>query len=987
MADDAKLLAVVEANTKQFENALRRLERTTDASFRRQQQSVQNLDQTLTKVSRTATSVGVAINRNVTNSFTALGAALGVREIARYADAWTVAGNKIAAAGQITGRQTRSLSEINDIARETRTGITATADLYAKLLRSTGNVAKSEEDVARATKIVNEAFKAGGAAVSEQAAGILQLGQALGSGILQGDELRSVRENAPLLAKAIADEFKTNIAGLKALGAAGELTAERVFKAILAAQKEIEATFATTVPTIGDSITILSNSFTEFIGKLNAVAGVTKDLTGLFNLLSSSLDKISDLSDTTNLQIGGQGAEFSERLKGLLLDTDLGIERMRKFGEATATTESRLQEGADAAAKMFDAINKSPEMQRLVTKDQVEELGRITDLLGKKTPEAVDEAIDALKKLAAINPRFQGLLDQILEVAAGLQRVKDNAVAAGIATSNMGVGATHEAAAARAYAEHQAKEQFIAERDRLLSESDANKEMDKRVDDILKAADKAGVALSDAAARIQAASEIASEHLLKQTTAVASDAAALIRDVEGFIGTSKYDVNHERVGYSSDTLTSPSGEITEVRKGDTTTVADAERDLTRRIKEIQLVILQNIGDAAYKALPSGALAAVTSVGYQYGAHGIPKSVMNAAAGGNAVDVSNAVLALPGTPSRHRKEAETALTGAPGGEAALAALKAQNDLLDDQKKKTADLAEAKQELIAGAEQQIAALGLEAKSFGQTTFEAEKAKVAFDLLNQAKAAGIPITDDLKAKIDELSSAMASGTVAVDDAQKKQKDFEDAQSTAVSKMDEFRSFSSGVLSGFIQDLIHGKSAAEALADAVGKIADKLIDIAVDNLISSLFGKQGTAGPSGGTGGGGIGGIFGSILGAVLHSGGVVKSSGGAKRAVSSSVFAGAPRYHSGGVAGLRAGEVPAILRAGEVVMPSIPGLSSMPKQGGAQRSVDVNNTIKVEPSPLFVATVDSRAREAEENALRRMPSTLEDRKRRSAGGRAGA
>ena len=45
-------------------------------------------------------------------------------------------------------------------------------------------------------------FKAGGAAASEQAAGILQLSQALGSGLLQGDELRSLRENAPLLAQA-----------------------------------------------------------------------------------------------------------------------------------------------------------------------------------------------------------------------------------------------------------------------------------------------------------------------------------------------------------------------------------------------------------------------------------------------------------------------------------------------------------------------------------------------------------------------------------------------------------------------------------------------------------------------------------------------------------------------------------------------------------------------------------------------------------------
>lgn len=129
----------------------------------------------------------------------------------------------------------RTLSELNEIARATRSGLSETADLYAKLLRSTAGVAKSELEVAKATEIVNKAFKAGGAAASEQAAGILQLAQGLGSGMLQGDELRSVRENAPLLAQAIADYFGTTIAGLKELGSEGQLTSDKIFQAILAA--------------------------------------------------------------------------------------------------------------------------------------------------------------------------------------------------------------------------------------------------------------------------------------------------------------------------------------------------------------------------------------------------------------------------------------------------------------------------------------------------------------------------------------------------------------------------------------------------------------------------------------------------------------------------------------------------------------------------------------------------------------------------------
>src|SRR5690606_168511 len=101
----------------------------------------------------------------------------------------------------------------------------------------------------------------------EQAAGILQLGQALGSGFLQGDELRSIRENAPLLAQAIANEFGVTIAKLKDLGAEGELTTDRVFKAILNAQKEIDAIFGTTSSTIAEGFTRVQNALTEYIGQ------------------------------------------------------------------------------------------------------------------------------------------------------------------------------------------------------------------------------------------------------------------------------------------------------------------------------------------------------------------------------------------------------------------------------------------------------------------------------------------------------------------------------------------------------------------------------------------------------------------------------------------------------------------------------------------------------------------------------------------------
>ena len=69
--------------------------------------------------------------------------------------------------------------------------------------------------------------------------------------------------------------------------------------------------------------------------------------------------------------------------------------------------------------------------------------------------------------------------------------------------------------------------------------------------------------------------------------------------------------------------------------------------------------------------------------------------------------------------------------------------------------------------------------------------------------------------------------------------------------------------------------------------------------------------------SGGGGGGGFLDDIFSAIMHEGGVAGETG-PSRQVPSYVFAGAPRYHSGGVAGLKPGEIPAILQRGEVVLP---------------------------------------------------------------------
>lgn len=92
---------------------------------------------------------------------------------------------------------------------------------------------------------IQKLFNIGGTDIERQKDALLQLTQALGSGKLQGDELRSIAEAAPLIEKYIADYMGVSMGEIKQLGADGEITAEIIKNAILGATDEINKQFET----------------------------------------------------------------------------------------------------------------------------------------------------------------------------------------------------------------------------------------------------------------------------------------------------------------------------------------------------------------------------------------------------------------------------------------------------------------------------------------------------------------------------------------------------------------------------------------------------------------------------------------------------------------------------------------------------------------------------------------------------------------------
>lgn len=164
-------------------------------------------------------------------------------------------------------------------AQRSRASYLGTMQTISKLGLQAGDAFNSNDELIRFTELLNKNFVIGGSSATEQAAAMYQLTQAMGSGRLQGDEYRSIIENAPMLAGAI-EEYMRNVQGatgaMKDWSSEGILTADVIKAAVFNSADEVEARFQQMPMTWGQVWTQMQNkaiaAFDPVLSKLNQVA-------------------------------------------------------------------------------------------------------------------------------------------------------------------------------------------------------------------------------------------------------------------------------------------------------------------------------------------------------------------------------------------------------------------------------------------------------------------------------------------------------------------------------------------------------------------------------------------------------------------------------------------------------------------------------------------------------------------------------------------
>jgi len=161
-------------------------------------------------------------------------------------------------------------------AERARGSYQATADAVSKLGLMAGDAFGSSEEIIAFMEQVNKQFTIAGTEAAGIDAAMLQLTQAMGSGVLRGEEYNSILEQAPNIIQAIADYMEVPKGQLKDMAAEGQITADIVKAAMFAAADETNAKFESMPKTFSQIWTSFQNTalmaFQPVLQRMNEIA-------------------------------------------------------------------------------------------------------------------------------------------------------------------------------------------------------------------------------------------------------------------------------------------------------------------------------------------------------------------------------------------------------------------------------------------------------------------------------------------------------------------------------------------------------------------------------------------------------------------------------------------------------------------------------------------------------------------------------------------
>lgn len=224
-----------------------------------------------------------------------IGVGLGLRELAQAADSYTNLSARINIATSDGGNFQQAMAGVHQVALMTNSSLDATAGLFTKVNDVGKQMGMTQQQSLDLVKTINMAIQTGGGSAQASEAAIVQLTQALQSGVLRGDEFNSIMEQAPGISKALAQSLGVTTGELRKMAENGELSAEKVIKALQNQSAAIEADYARFPTTIGNALARIATQWQILIGEMDQANGASATVAQWLVTLADNMDVVETI--------------------------------------------------------------------------------------------------------------------------------------------------------------------------------------------------------------------------------------------------------------------------------------------------------------------------------------------------------------------------------------------------------------------------------------------------------------------------------------------------------------------------------------------------------------------------------------------------------------------------------------------------------------------------------------------------------------------
>lgn len=234
----------------------------------------------------------------------------GVKKVLDWSDELSLTQSRLNLINDGTQTTIDLQNKLYQAAQRSRGSYTDMANSVSKLGLLAGDAFKNNDEMIAFSEMMNKSFKVSGAGQQEISAATYQLTQAMASGKLQGDEFRSIMENAPMLADAIAKYMGKSKGELRDLAAEGAITSDIIKNALFSAADDINAKYEQMPKTFGDAMNSMKNTAQRYMQPVADKIAEMLNSERFQTILSGILSGIRTFAGVTLIILQGLGWGF-----------------------------------------------------------------------------------------------------------------------------------------------------------------------------------------------------------------------------------------------------------------------------------------------------------------------------------------------------------------------------------------------------------------------------------------------------------------------------------------------------------------------------------------------------------------------------------------------------------------------------------------------------------------------------------------------------